>query len=74
MQPHVFEQHTQYSITETSLSARREQFSTSGFQQLPILDARRANLLTCATAEAAIDMPLEGQGVARQSSFTDSAH
>jgi hypothetical protein len=74
MQPYVLEQQTQQSITEAPRLSGRKQFTARGFQQLSILDTRRAHLLAGTTTQASIDMSLKRRRVARQSAFTDGAH
>jgi hypothetical protein len=74
MQPDVLEHQTQHCITESSLGTGLKKFSSRSFQKLAILDSGRTDLLTGATTQTTIDVPLECGRVVRESAFTDSAH
>jgi hypothetical protein len=70
----MFQREAQNSITEATLRARSEQFSARSFEQLSILNTRRAHLLASATTKTAIDVALERARVAPEPAFADGAH
>jgi hypothetical protein len=74
MQPDVLENQTQHCITKSSFRTRLEKFSSRCFQKLTILDSSWTDLFTGTATQTTIDVPLEGGRVAREPTFTDSAH
>lgn len=59
---------------ETSLLVPTKQLSSTGFQQLSVLNTGGANRLACAAAKAPIDMEFEGGRICGEFIFLNRAH
>src|SRR6185312_4812270 len=74
MQPNVFEDELQQTMSWTGLDLAREQHFTSTFQQLSIFNTRRADGLARATAETPINVTLKSRRLAWQASLSNRSH